>query len=155
MWLTILTQPRPAVAGLVLAFSLHASSSWAEQARLVPLQAPSYASVFQQSPSDIAALFDRADRIARSTNFSPIEPITFVLHGDEINLFRRDNYPDNQMLVDLAARLDAFQVIDVRVCETWMLDNQVSAADLPPFVEVVPFGPDYVAGLRRQGAIEF
>lgn len=151
MWLSILTRRLPAVAALALASSL----VWAEDARPVPLQAPTYTSVYQQSPTDLTALLDRAERIARKTNFSPVEPVTFVLHGDEINLFRRDNYQNNQALVDLAARLDAFKVIDVRVCETWMRDNQVSASDLPPFVETVPFGPSFVAGLKRKGAIEF
>lgn len=143
-----------AVAALALASSV-VLPAHAEQAKLVPLQTSSYTSVFQQSPGDITALLNRADRIARSTNFSPIEPVTFVLHGDEINLFKRENYSANQMLVDLAARLDAFKVIDIRVCETWMRDNQVAASDLPPFVELVPFGPDFVAGLKTRGAIEF
>mgnify|MGYP001112128968 CR=1 FL=1 len=143
-----------AVAVLVLASSV-VLPVHAEQAKLVPLQTSSFTSVFQQSPGDITALLNRADRIARSTNFSPIEPVTFVLHGDEINLFKRENYSANQMLVDLAARLDAFKVIDIRVCETWMRDNQVAASDLPPFVELVPFGPDFVAGLKTRGAIEF
>lgn len=151
MWSSILTRHRLAAAGLVLASSL----SGAEQARVVPLQAPTYTSVYQESPGDLTALLNRAERLARATNFSPVNPVTFVLHGDEINLFRRDNYQANQVLVDLAARLDAFQVIDVRVCETWMRDNQVSAADLPPFVETVPFGPSFVAGLKRRGALEF
>lgn len=142
-----------AVAALVLASSL--LSVRAEQATLVPLQNPSYTSVFQQNSEQLSALLNRADRIARASNFSPIEPVTFVLHGDEINLFKRENYRTNQALVDLAARLDAFEVIDVRVCETWMRDNQVVAADLPPFVEVVPFGPEFVAGLKTRGAIEF
>ena len=65
-----------------------------------------------------------------------------MLHGDEINLFRRANYSQNQDLVDLAARLDAFRVIDVQVCETWMRTHQVRPEDLPPFVETVPYGPD-------------
>ena len=143
-----------AVAVLVLASSV-VLPVHAEQAKLVPLQTSSFTSVFQQSPGDITAMLNRAVRIARSTNFSPIEPVTFVLHGDEINLFKRENYSANQMLVDLAARLDAFKVIDIRVCETWMRDNQVAASDLPPFVELVPFGPDFVAGLKTRGAIEF
>ena len=111
--------------------------------------------MYQESPGDLTALLNRAERLARATNFSPVNPVTFVLHGDEINLFLRDNHQANQVLVDLAARLDAFQVIDVRVCETWMRDNQVSAADLPPFVETVTFGPSFVAGLKRRGALEF
>ncbi len=147
-------QPLLAVAALVLASSVLLPAH-AEQAKLVPLQTSSYTSVFQQSPGDITALLNRADRIARSTDFSPIEPVTFVLHGDEINLFKRENYSVNHMLVDLAARLDAFKVIDIRVCETWMRDHQVAASDLPPFVELVPFEPDFVAGLKTRGAIEF
>lgn len=98
------------VVGLALLFSLAATQNraLAEQATLVPLSVPSYTSVFQHSSSQLKALLDRADTLARQTNFSPVEPVTFVLHGDEINLFRRANYSQNQDLVDLAARLDAF-----------------------------------------------
>ncbi|MGB0958476.1 MAG: hypothetical protein ACPGUF_08385 [Litorivicinus sp.] len=124
-------------------------------AQLVPLQVPSFTQLSQHNSDELSALLMRADDLARASNFSPIEPVTFVLHGDEINLFKRDNYQSNQMLVDLAARLDAFKVIDVRVCETWLRDNQVAATDLPPFVELVPFGPSFQAGLQQSGAIPF
>ena len=150
-------RPRPVVAGLALLFSLAATQNraLAEQATLVPLSVPSYTSVFQHSSSQLKAILDRADTLARQTNFSPVEPVTFVLHGDEINLFRRANYLQNQDLVDLAARLDAFRVIDVQVCETWMRTHQVRPEDLPPFVETVPYGPDRLTQLRAQGVLEF
>ena len=127
----------------------------AATAQAVPLQSPSFAQLSQHTPDELNALLMRADDLARASNFSPVEPVTFVLHGDEIELFTRANYASNQSLVDLAARLDAFEVIDVRVCETWLRDNGVAASELPPFVETVPFGPTFQASLQRSGAIPF
>ena len=140
-----------AVVGLLLAFSLPSIA----QTKVVPLSGPAFAPIVEHTSSELKSLLSRADELARSTNFSSVDPVTFVLHGEEINFFRRDNYGDNSALVDLAARLDAFQVIDVRVCETWLRDNQVLASDLPPFVELVPFGPAFQASLQRDGAVEF
>lgn len=146
-------QPLLAVAALVLLSSGPLAKAAGVQS--VPLQSPSFAQLSQHSPEELSALLMRADDLARASNFSPVEPVTFVLHGDEINLFKRDNYGSNQNLVDLAARLDAFRVIDVRVCETWLRDNGVAASELPPFVETVPFGPGFQASLQRSGAIPF
>lgn len=142
-------RPLLAAAALLLAFNLNA------QTQVVPLAGPSFAPIVEHTSSELERLLSRADDLARSNNFSAIDPVTFVLHGDEINFFTRPNYPENSALVDLAARLDAFQVIDIRVCETWLRDNNVSVTDLPPFVELVPFGPSFQANLQREGAVEF
>ncbi len=155
MWSTIRTRHQPVVAALALLFSGSLLAAALPGAQLVPLQAPSFAQLSNHNFDELSALLMRADDLARASNFSPVEPVTFVLHGDEINLFKRANYGVNQSLVDLAARLDAFEVIDVRVCETWLRDNQVAVTDLPPFVELVPFGPSFQAGLARSGAIPF
>lgn len=140
---------------LLAVAALHSASSAFADTQLVPLQSPIFAAIVQHTQSELKDLLTRADDLARSTNFSPVEPVTFVLHGDEINLFRRQSYQSNASLVDLAARLDAFNVIDVRVCETWLLDNSVSPDELPPFVELVPFGPGFQANLKQRGAVPF
>ena len=43
--------------------------------------------------------------------------------------------------MDLAARLSAFKVVDIKVCRTWMGGQRLDESQLPPFVATVPFGP--------------
>ena len=91
--------------------------------------------------SELQQLLEQAENIANGgTEYNTNEPIAVVLHGEEIKAFLRSNYRMNKSLVDLAARLDAFNVIDVKVCKRWMGANGIMPNDLPPFVEPVPFG---------------
>ena len=91
--------------------------------------------------SELKQLLEQAENIANGgAEYNTNAPIAVVLHGNEIKAFLRSNYRMNKPLVDLAARLDAFNVIDVKVCKRWMGANGIMANDLPPFVEPVPFG---------------
>ena len=65
------------------------------------------------------------------------------------------NYARYKDTVDLAARLEAFGLIDIRICEAWMSDNQVLQSDLPPFVDTVPFGPAEARRLEAAGYVSF
>lgn len=69
------------------------------------------------------------------------EPVTFVVHGPEVSVFFRDSYGEHRQLLDLAAKLTAFQVIDIRICETRMGVLGRDKSVLVPFVGTVPFGP--------------
>ncbi|MGH1372349.1 MAG: acyl-CoA transferase [Cellvibrionaceae bacterium] len=71
-----------------------------------------------------------------------LPPATMVVHGPEVAVFFKQEYPQNKVLVDLAAKLSAFGVIDIRVCETRMGVMGRSPVELFPFVGTVPFGPD-------------
>ncbi len=68
------------------------------------------------------------------------EPVVIVLHGPEVRLFMRDRYQKHKHIVDLAARLTAFNVVDIRVCETRMGVLGQPVSSLVPFVSTVPFG---------------
>lgn len=84
------------------------------------------------------------------------EPVAFVLHGAEALSLRRDNYQQNRELVDLAAKLSAFGVVDIKVCERWMGNNSIEAAELQPFVGTVAAGVAEVRRLRtKRGFVEF
>ncbi len=83
--------------------------------------------------------------------FPDFEPVVFLLHGQEANFFQRKNYKMYQSMVDRAARLDAFKVIDIRVCETWMGDNMVTRNQMPAFVDTVPYWVDEQKKLQKQG----
>lgn len=105
---------------------------------------------------ELKQLLERAENIANGeASYSTEDPIAVVLHGEEINAFLRSNYRTNKLLVDLAARLDAFNVIDVKVCERWMGANGIIASDLPPFIEPVPFGLGEVQRLKTAGYAYF
>jgi len=70
-----------------------------------------------------------------------IPPVRFVLHGPEVAIFFQDNYLKHKELLDLAARLSAFNVLEIQVCETQMGVMGRESSGLLPFVGTVPFGP--------------
>lgn len=104
------------------------------------------------TPMEIEDLLERASKLVESAEaYRGFEPIAVVLHGNEADAFRSGNYNRYRKLIDLAARLDAFNVIDVQICETWMRMNNVKRSELPAFVDTVPFGPAAQRTLKRQG----
>lgn len=110
------------------------------------------AQITLHSPEELQTLLLQAEKIANGeTQYSTSEPIAIVLHGEEIRAFARSNYRDNKELVDLAARLDAFKVVDIKVCQRWMGGNGFQAGDLPPFIEPVSWGAGEVKKLQEEG----
>lgn len=108
------------------------------------------------TPNELTSILKRAEEVLeRQESYSSQQPIALILHGEETAAFLKNNYQDYRELVDLAARLDAFNVIDVRVCETWMRDNGVSREQLPPFVTTVPYGPAAEQELLGRGYEHF
>ncbi len=103
---------------------------------------------------DILRMLKRAEELAMMPN--PVErprEISLVLHGNEIDNFRISQYKDNKEIVDLAAKLDAFNVIDVKMCNSMMNKLGVPRSEIPAFIEVVPYGPGKVEELVEQGFI--
>ncbi|MGK0405724.1 MAG: intracellular sulfur oxidation DsrE/DsrF family protein [Oleispira sp.] len=114
------------------------------------------ANVAQHTLSELKQLLEQAETIANGeSQYNTEEPISVVLHGEEIKAFVRSNYRSNKALVDLAARLDAFNIIDVKVCKRWMGANGIMASELPPFVEAVPFGVGERERLKKAGYAYF
>lgn len=114
------------------------------------------AQVQAHTKSEIETLLDRAEGVvSKVLQGEKVVPIEFVLHGEEVKLFFRRNYGSNKMLVDRAAKLDAFNVIDIKVCETWMRINDESLKELYPFIETVPLGPAEENRLVEQGYLYF
>ncbi len=91
---------------------------------------------------ELQALLQRADEITqtRQPEYDDIK-IALILHGPDIHLFTQQNYSKNKKLVDLAAKLDALNIIDMKVCETAMSSMGISRSNIPPFIESVPFSP--------------
>lgn len=108
----------------------------------------------EHSVVELEALLRRADEIAQTSldHFDELD-IALVIHGPSVNLFTRGTYPQNRELIDLAAKLDAFHVIDVKICEVSMANAGVSRSEIPEFIESVPFAPDEIRRLTAEGYI--
>ena len=110
--------------------------------------------ISKHSIDDLKLLLQRAEEINQAeTEKSDNLEIVMLLHGPDINWFTLENYDDNKELVDLAKRLDAFDVIDLKVCETAMDYLEIDRKQIPPFIESVPYAPDEISRLSNEGYI--
>ncbi len=107
-------------------------------------QSPKYlAEIEVHTSEELYSLLARAESLFDSGKFNPgaDTPVAFVLHGSEAKALLRANYAENKALVDLAARLTAFEVVDIKVCKAWMGGQSLDDSQLPPFIATVPLGP--------------
>ena len=102
-------------------------------------------------PQEVTSILQRAESYYIENDFmDDLPPIVFVLHGPEVQIFNRNNYFQYKPIVDLAARLSAFRVMDIRVCETQMRLLGEKEEFLYPFVGTVPFGPAEIERLIEE-----
>ena len=102
--------------------------------------------------SEIEAFLKHAEKLSsRLEGNSDYPGIALVLHGPEIEYFARKNYDKYKTIVDLAARLDAGNVIDVKACQTMMKFLHVEKDEMPDFIEQVPYGPNEMKRLEIEG----
>ncbi len=108
--------------------------------------------ISEHSIEELKLLLQRAEEItqAETDNLEDLK-IVMILHGPDIGWFTIDNYDDNRELVDLAKRLDTFDIIDLKVCETTMEYMEIDRNQLPPFIESVPYAPDEFMRLSDDG----
>lgn len=107
---------------------------------------------------ELHAVLERADQLLVDGVALQSQPasVTFVLHGPEVRSLLRQNYLEHKATVDLAARLSALGVVDIKACETWMGGNGVNPDNLQPFVGTVNYGPREVSRLvEEEGYIFF
>jgi intracellular sulfur oxidation DsrE/DsrF family protein len=130
-----------------LTFSIHAQ----ELPRDVSSEIPGdyIASIELHTTAELHAVLERADQLLADGVALQSEPasVTFVLHGPEVISLLRQNYLQNKATVDLAARLSALGVVDIKACETWMGGNGVNPDNLQPFVGTVNYGPSEIRRL--------
>ena len=109
------------------------------------------ARIFSDSPDEVAKALARAEKLYLDGQL-PVDakPIAIVLHGPEVEIFFKDNYQDYKDIVDLAARLSAFGVVDVRVCETQTGIMGRDRSSVHHFIGTVTFGPTEVKRLLDQ-----
>jgi len=104
----------------------------------------------------LKVLFDRAEELAMTPRSKGGDAsVVLVLHGPEVEYFSIKNYDKYKDIVDQAARLDAFDVVDVRICQTMLGARGIEQHDLPSFIELVPYGPGEVERLKQEGYVAF
>jgi len=110
------------------------------------------ADIVLENASEFILLLERAEQLLdpSSLQLNQEPRVTFVLHGPVLNSLLRDNYVENKEIADLAARLTAMQVIEVKACRTWMGSQGLQEASLLPFVEVVPYAAAEVKKLVEE-----
>lgn len=115
------------------------------------------ARVLLHSPSEVQAALLRAKTLLDQGLVDVDDsPIAFVLHGPEVSIFLRENYEQYRDIVDLAAQLSAFNVVDVKVCRTRLGFLGETEQQLVPFVSTVPLGAAEVKRmLNDEGYVYF
>jgi intracellular sulfur oxidation DsrE/DsrF family protein len=131
--------------GMLLLFSSPAMAASGDSVR-------SYLEISPSNLDDLETLLTTLERsLDTAVPGADVEPIVLILHGDEAVPFTRRQYQANRSLVDRTALLDAYSLLDVRMCETWMMENDVQRSDLPPFIETIRYAPDEVRKLEAEG----
>ena len=109
------------------------------------------ARILNDSPEEVADALQRAEKLYLEGKLpQDANPIAIILHGPEVEIFFKDNYSEYKKIVDLAARLSAFGVVDVRVCETQTGIMGRSRSSIHSFIGTVAFGPTEVKRLLDQ-----
>ena len=105
---------------------------------------------------ELQVLFARADKLAQAPRSATGKSsVILVLHGPEVEFFSTRNYDRYKDIVDYAARLDALDIIDVKICQTMMATRGIARDDIPPFIEQVPDGSIEVERLVGEGYVYF
>ncbi|MCB1685304.1 MAG: hypothetical protein R3E82_02500 [Pseudomonadales bacterium] len=110
--------------------------------------------VSPQNRDDLDNLFTTLEQ-SLDQSLPADDPVVVILHGDEAFSFTRDHYLNNRTLIDRAARLDAYRMIEVRMCETWMKNNAIGPDDIPAFIEPVRFAPEEIEMLEAEGYLPY
>lgn len=139
--------------------TVEAKPQWqAIPAQRAPISQSHNAYVFDVVAEDDAALLEvlsRAEAVAGTPGPRGEMPrVSIVLHGPEVALFNLSSYQQHKQVVDLAARLDALQLVDLKMCRAQMKAQGMQPDDVPAFVDLVDFGPAEVNRLKGQGYVE-
>ena len=102
------------------------------------------------SVQELDVILNRADSLRELFDPDQHGRIAIVLHGDELQLFRKDNYAANQSIVERARLLDQEQIIDIKACQTKMRFLEIEQDELPSFIEQVPFAPAEIERLEKE-----
>ena len=120
-------------------------------------QQSNYFDVHGHSAEEIMALLNRAKNTYGQlpSELQAVTRIAMVLHGPDVAYFANENYAEYKSLVDLAAEVDAFGFIDLKVCAASARRQGLQTDTFPPFIELVPYGPPEVRRLESDGYVQF
>ena len=107
-------------------------------------------SVTVESAEQLDVVLSRAEDLRELFDPDEHSKIAIVLHGDELQLFQKDNYSQNQSLVERARLLDEDNIIDIKACQTMMRILEIEQSELPGFIEQVPYAPVEIERLVRE-----
>jgi len=148
------------LASVLLLVCLNSATAGVEVTPLLEVNTdiPGYlARIEKNDPEEVKQALHKAEQYYLDNNMSPALPvIAFVLHGPEVEIFFRDNYERYKPIVDLAARLSALNVVDIKICRTRLRFLESNTSKLFPFVGSVPFGPAEIERLTgEEGYVYF
>ena len=107
-------------------------------------------SVTVSTPQQLDVVLDRAEDLREQFDPQQHSRIAIVLHGNELQLFQKQNYSANQSVVDRARLLDKDNIIDIKACQTMMRALDIGRNELPGFIEQVPFAPAEIERLEKE-----
>ena len=107
-------------------------------------------SVTVNSPQQLDVVLNRAEDLRELFDPDQHGRIAIVLHGDELQLFQKQNYSSNMSVVDRARLLDEDNIIDIKACQTMMRTLDIDQNELPSFIEQVPFAPAEIERLEAE-----
>ncbi len=107
-------------------------------------------SVTVSTPQQLDVVLNRAENLRELFDPEQHSRIAIVLHGDELQLFQKENYSSNQSMVERARLLDQDNIIDIKACQTMMRTLEIEQNELPGFIEQVPFAPAEIRRLERE-----
>ena len=107
-------------------------------------------SVTVNTAQELDVVLSRAEDLRELFNPDEHSKIAIVLHGDELQLFQKDNYSSNQSMVERARLLDQGNIIDIKACQTMMRTLDIEQNELPSFIEQVPFAPAEIERLQNE-----
>ena len=113
--------------------------------------APGYVfDITVENEVQLDAILSRAEDL--KGQFSPEQHgrITLVLHGRELELFRKGNYPQNMSIVERARELDRDNLVDIKACQSMMHEFNIGQSELPDFIEQVPLAPVEIERLQLE-----
>ena len=114
-----------------------------------------YFDVEGHSADEFRALLKRAHAIYEQTPVAERADlkVVIVLHGPDVQYVANTNRQRYGDILDLAAKLDAIGVFDFKMCVISAESHQLSAEDLPAFIELVAVAPEEVERLENDGYV--
>lgn len=107
-------------------------------------------SVTVETAQELDVVLNRAEELRDLYDPEQHNRIAIILHGDELQLFQKNNYSTNMSLVDRARILDQDNIIDIQACQTRMRQLNIEQNELPSFIEQIPFAPAEIERLEKE-----